>query len=125
MPWVKSAEEFFEMWPKIGPCMGKHHHFLSVHQGPKVGHGLQTDMKLVQKEMGGKTMSEDAMVAIGEFYLCVALQLRPEEINAAGSDNESLLAVARKCAEEDFEPFIERARHFVADYDGPMHKTLE
>jgi len=83
------------------------------------------DLRVMKRQLGGKTMSDAAQAAIAEFYLCVALQMRPEEIAAAGSDSGSLLAVARKCAEEDFEPFIERARELVADYDGELHRTLE
>jgi len=127
LPWVKSAEEFFEIWPKLLPCMGKYEQFLSVHQGPTVGQGggVPMDLKVMKKQLGGKAMSDDAQVAIAEFYLCVAFHMRHEEIVAAGSDNDLLLKSARACAEEDFEPFIERAREFVSDYDGPMHRSLE
>lgn len=125
LPWVTSAEEFFTTWRKIAPCLGKYQEFLSVHKGPQVGSNVPMDLKVMKRQLGGKTMSDVAQAAIAEFYLCVALQLRPDEIAEAGSDNRALLAVARKCAEEDFEPFIERARNLVADYDGEMHRTLE
>merc|ERR1719197_1335502 len=70
-------------------------------------------------------MGEKSMAALAEFYLCMAFKLRPEEIAAAGSDSTALLEVARRCAEEDFEPFVDSARELVSDYDMPMHMALE
>jgi len=126
--WVKSSESFFNTWKKVGPCMPKYAEFLAHHrdQGLDVGNGFLNDTKLAQKALGGKTHgNEKVVVAIGEFFLQVASQLRPKEVEAAGSDSNALLKVAQKCAEEDFEPFIENARELVSSYDPKLHKALE
>jgi len=60
--------------------------------------GFQYDLMATRKALGGKTVSEKAMVALGEFYLCIALKLRPEEIAAAGSDKDALMKVANTSA---------------------------
>jgi hypothetical protein len=107
--------------------MAKYEEFLRAHKSPKeLGKKpFLQDVRMMQGIQAGRAMNEDVQIALGEFYLCVASQLRPDELNAAGSDNAALLQVARRCAEEDFEPFIEHARNFVADYDSGLHKALE
>jgi hypothetical protein len=132
MPWVKSSHNFFQTWKKVAHCMPKYAAFLDAHKNLSiVDHatgktaGFQYDVEAARKALGTKTMNEEAMVALGEFYLCVGLQLRPEEMNAAGSDKVALMEVARRSAEEDFEPFIDAARELVADYDRDLHKALE
>merc|ERR1719410_877303 len=79
----------------------------------------------MQQQQAGKLMRPEVLAALGEFYLAVALRLRPEAIDAAGVDATGLLRIARDCAEEDFEPFIEEARALVANYDPSLHAALE
>mmetsp|Transcript_46043 Transcript_46043/g.80985 ORF Transcript_46043/g.80985 Transcript_46043/m.80985 type:complete len:350 (-) Transcript_46043:109-1158(-) len=126
LPWVKKSEAFFQTWQKLTPCMPKYEAFLKSHVMPGgVGAGLMHDMRTVRQKMQGQAMTEVSTVALGEFYLAVALQLRPGEIDAAGSDSEALLKVARSCAEDDFEPCIEQARELIADYSPSLHQALE
>lgn len=127
-PWVKSSENFFTTWKKIAPCMPTYAEFIALHKkkGIDVGNGFVQDSKLARKALDGKVHAQDeVLAALGKFYLHVAMQLRPQEIEAAGSDNAALLKVARSCAEEDLEPFIENARKLVSDYDPQLHKDLE
>lgn len=125
-PWVKSAESFFETWQKVAPCMPRYQAFLAAHQAPgELGRGFLHDLKQTQRANRGKVMTDAAQSALGEFYLSVAARLRPGEVNAAGQDSDALLQVARRCAEEDFEPFVERARHLVADYNTSLHEALQ
>jgi hypothetical protein len=130
MDWVRKSETFFKTWEKVAPCMAQYEAFLKAHkdvsQGPaSLGQGFQRDVRAMQAAQMGKAMNPAAEVALGEFYLSVALRLRPHEIDAAGSDSKALLNVARSCAEEEFEPFIEDARALVSDYDASMHMALE
>lgn len=125
-PWVKSADQFFKTWEKIAPCMPKYEAFLQAHAGHGVGgKGFQKDLHETREALNGKAMAEEPMAALGEFYLSAAFKLRPEEIAGAGTDSTALLNVARRCAEEDFEPFVDMARELVSDYDMPMHMALE
>lgn len=126
--WVKSSESFFSTWKKIAPCMPTYAKFIQLHkdQGLDVGNGFLEDSKLARNALAGRVHTQESvLVALGKFYLHVAMQLRPEEVEAAGSDSESLLKIAQKCAEEDLEPFIENARQLVSDYDQKLHKDLE
>lgn len=126
LPWVKKSEAFFQTWQKISPCMPKYEAFLKSHTGSSsLGGGFLQDMGKMRESMQGKAMSEQSQAALGEFYLAVALQLRPDEIEAAGSDSQALLRVARTCAEEDFEPCLEQAQAFVEDYNPNLHQALE
>lgn len=126
LPWVKKSEVFFNTWQKLTPCMPKYEAFLKSHAMPgRVGGGLPHDMSTVRSKMQGQVMTEESQAALGEFYLAVALRLRPAEIDAAGSDSEALLQVARECAEVDFEPCIDQARELIADYSPSMHQALE
>merc|ERR1719356_2405193 len=70
-------------------------------------------------------MKESTQAALAEFYLAVAVKLRPAEIESAGSDSKALLQVAQKCAMEDFEPFVDKGRELITDYDPELHKALE
>jgi len=131
MSWVKSSESFFETWKKLSPCMPKYAEFIALHkaEGLNLGNGFQHDLKLARQVQEGKVASREAgtagLVALGKFYLHVALQLRPQEVEEAGSDDTALLKLAQKCAEEDFEPFVDNARELVSDYDPLLHKALE
>lgn len=125
-PWVQEAEQLMMTWKKVAPCMEKYQAFLKTHEGKVTsGGGFKHDLVKARFSMQGKSMQESSIVAIGEFYLCVALQTRPEAVSAAGDDSAALMQVARMCAEEDFEPFLVRAREFVSDYDADLHKKLE
>jgi len=101
--------------------------FLKLHQVDevKLGRGFEADRKTMGTLLNGKVAGKEVDVALGEFYLHVALQLWPQKIDEAGSDNAALLKVARDCAEEEFEPLIDSARDFVSDYDPALHKALE
>jgi len=131
MSWVQSSESFFETWKKLSPCMPKYAEFIALHkaEGLTSGKGFQHDLKLARQSQDGKVASREAgeagLVALGKFYLHVALQLRPQEVEEAGSDATALMKLAQKCAEEDFEPFVENARELVSDYDASLHKALE
>lgn len=131
MPWVKSSETFFDTWKKLSPCMPRYGEFIALHkaEGLTSGNGFQHDLKLARQSQDGKVASREAgeagLVALGKFYLHVALQLRPQEVEEAGSDDRALMKLAQKCAEEDFEPFVENARKLVSDYDPLLHKALE
>jgi hypothetical protein len=127
MPWVKKSETFFDTWKKLVPCMPKYQEFLAAHKtsGLDPGQGFLRDRGEMKSILGGKAASEEVTKKLGEFYLHVALQLQPSKIEAAGSDGEALLKVAQKCAEEEFEPFVEDARNLVSDYDASLHQALE
>lgn len=140
LPWVQSSESFFETWSKVGPCMPKYAAFLQAHkkvfgpagikegkEGTSLGSqdGFLRDLNKTRTLQGGSAVSSEVEAPLAEFYLAVALRLRPQAIEAAGSDSKALLETARSCAEEDFEPFIEKARDFVSDYDPGLHKALE
>lgn len=128
MPWVKSAEMFFDTWKKISPCMPKYAEFLALHKtqgGPTLGNGFVHDMKLARQVQNGKVASDEVVAAIGKFYLHVAFQLRPLDVEKVGSDSTGLLKLAQKCAQEDFEPFVDNARELASDYDPALHRALE
>ena len=46
-------------------------------------------------------MNEEAQARLAEFYLCCAMWLRPDAVEAAGSNNDALLALARAVADEE------------------------
>jgi hypothetical protein len=130
MPWVKESQRFFETWEKVAPCMPKYEEFLLAHKAPKndLGKGainFENDLKKMGKAQAGRAMHPEAQAKLAEFYLAVALRMRPEEISEAGDNQKKLLQVAQTCAEEDFEPFLENARALISDYDATLHKALE
>jgi len=126
MLWVTKSQAFFQTWEKLKVCMPKYEAFLQTHVPLGGGGGdFNNDVRVMSKKMEGRAMKEESQVALAEFYLAVALQLRPADIDAAGSDSQALLQVARDCAEKDFEPCIEQARDLVADYNAAMHEALE
>lgn len=125
VPWVTKTEAFFETWQKVTPCMPKYEEFLKSHATGVAGVGFVEHMRAMRTQMNGRVMSDESQAALAEFYLAVALRLRPTEIDAASSDGQALLQVARKCAEEDFEPCVQQAQELIADYDAGLHKALE
>jgi len=71
--------------------MPKYEAFLQTHVPLGGGDGdFNKDVKMMSKKIEGRVMKEESQVALGEFYLAVAMQLRPAEIEAAGSDNTAL-----------------------------------
>jgi hypothetical protein len=69
-------------------------------------------------------MNDEAQALLAEFYLCCAMFLRPEAVEACGNDNTALLELAQRVAEEDVEPLFDQCREFVEDYDEPLHGAL-
>jgi len=126
LSWVRSSEKFFKTWKQLAPCIPKYQAFLQTHKAPgQVGQDFLRDLSQMRNAQQGKAMTPESEVALSEFYLAAALQLRPKAIDEAGSDPKALLSVARACAEEDFEPFLEEARALVSDYDAALHSALE
>merc|ERR1719433_1346667 len=70
-------------------------------------------------------MNDAAQTKLFEFYLCWALQLRPQEVEAAGQDSGRLLELGRVVANEDVEPFFQACRDFSAGYDEDLHRRLD
>mmetsp|Transcript_16658 Transcript_16658/g.33823 ORF Transcript_16658/g.33823 Transcript_16658/m.33823 type:complete len:218 (-) Transcript_16658:52-705(-) len=70
-------------------------------------------------------MNEEAQAKLGEFYLCCAFRLRPDDVEAAGQDAQKLLALAREVANDEVEPLFQDCRDFVADYDWELHERLD
>lgn len=70
-------------------------------------------------------MNEKAQARLGEFYLCCALRLRPEEVEKIQDDSQKLLDLAGKVASEQVEPFFEECRNFVSTYDWELHQRLD
>jgi len=110
--WAPGAQELFSKWGTIAPCMPKYLEFLKKTN--------RKDIKKIQV-----FMNESAQAKLGEFYLCCAFRLRQEEVEAAGSDAQKLLAIAGRVANEEVEPFFEACRKFVEDYDEALHKELD
>jgi hypothetical protein len=102
--------------------------FITAHKGSlhdNMKRGFWHDRNKTNAFQGGKTMQPEPEAALAEFYLAVALRLRPDAVESAGSDSKALLQIARDCAEEDFEPFVEQARELVSDYNPALHEKLE
>jgi len=128
MPWVKQSQSFFETWEALKGCMPLYDKFIESHSplgGGIAGGNLQQDVRRMSTKMQGQAMKESTQAALAEFYLAVAVKLRPAEIEGAGSDSKALLQVAQKCAMEDFEPFVDKGRELITDYDPELHKALE
>eukprot|EP00927_Polykrikos_kofoidii_P079249 TRINITY_DN76031_c0_g1_i1.p1 TRINITY_DN76031_c0_g1~~TRINITY_DN76031_c0_g1_i1.p1 ORF type:complete len:297 (+),score=56.40 TRINITY_DN76031_c0_g1_i1:76-891(+) len=110
--WVSRAQSLMQTWEKVAMCMPKYAEFLK-----------KTSRKDIKR--AHVFMNDDAQARLGEFYLCCALRLRQEEVEAAGEDSARLLALAEKVANEDVEPFFQNCREFVASYDAALHKRLD
>jgi len=110
--WRLRAEKLLCTWERLGFCLPKYREFLQ-----KVN---RKDIKRIHV-----FMNEDAQARLGEFYLCCALRLRPDDVDAAGQDAQRLLSLARKVADEDVEPFFQQCREFVANYDENLHRRLD
>eukprot|EP00929_Paragymnodinium_shiwhaense_P070714 TRINITY_DN35837_c0_g1_i1.p1 TRINITY_DN35837_c0_g1~~TRINITY_DN35837_c0_g1_i1.p1 ORF type:complete len:315 (+),score=86.69 TRINITY_DN35837_c0_g1_i1:124-945(+) len=110
--WRGQAEDIFDKFQKIGPCMPKYTDFLKT-----------TNKKDLKKPH--VFMNDTAQEKLGEFYLCCALHLRMEEVEKVAKDNEALLKLASTVATEDVEPFFENCRNFIASYDEALHRRLD
>eukprot|EP00405_Crypthecodinium_cohnii_P005464 CAMPEP_0194749214 /NCGR_PEP_ID=MMETSP0323_2-20130528/3410_1 /TAXON_ID=2866 ORGANISM="Crypthecodinium cohnii, Strain Seligo" /NCGR_SAMPLE_ID=MMETSP0323_2 /ASSEMBLY_ACC=CAM_ASM_000346 /LENGTH=266 /DNA_ID=CAMNT_0039664153 /DNA_START=80 /DNA_END=880 /DNA_ORIENTATION=+ len=110
--WTPKAQELFNVWDKVGVCMPRYAEFLKKTN--------RKDLKRIHV-----FMNEKAQAKLAEFYLCCALKLRPDEIEAAGQDSEKLLKLANEVATTEVEPFFEDCRNFVKDYDWELHEKLD
>jgi hypothetical protein len=109
--WVGTAEGVMQTLEQIKFCLPRYTKFVST-----------TDPKDLKKAQ--VFMNDEAQALLAEFYLCCAMFLRPEAVEACGDDNTALLELARAVAEEDVEPLFDRCREFVADYDEALHGAL-
>nr|CCA30106.1 hypothetical protein, conserved [Neospora caninum Liverpool]CEL71352.1 TPA: hypothetical protein, conserved [Neospora caninum Liverpool] len=100
------------MLRKLQPCLPMYRDVLAAME--------QTDFK-----PAGLVVNSEAQAKLGEFFLCCACALRPKEIDSAGTDNNALLRIAQQTAEEDFEPWLQEVRSFVADFDANLADRLE
>eukprot|EP00388_Colpodella_angusta_P004039 GDKJ01013718.1.p1 GENE.GDKJ01013718.1~~GDKJ01013718.1.p1 ORF type:complete len:250 (-),score=78.93 GDKJ01013718.1:116-865(-) len=82
-------------------------------------------MKKEDFKIAGLIVNDDAQVALGEFYLALALRLHPDRIEAAGDNNNALLKVAFETAELEFEPWLKEIQEFVSDYQLDVHDEIE
>jgi len=110
--WTNKAQDLFAKWEKLAMCMPQYADFLK-----------KTSRKDLKRPH--IFMNEAAQAKLGEFYLCCALMLRREAIDAAGQDATQLLQVAHEVANEDVEPFFQACRDFVSGYDAALHKRLD
>jgi hypothetical protein len=109
--WVSKAEGVMQELDQIKFCLPKYTAFVST-TNPK-------DLKRAHV-----FMNDEAQGLLAEFYLCCAMSIRPDAVEACGNDNQALLELAQAVAEEDVEPLFDRCREFVADYDEPLHGAL-
>ncbi|CEM18670.1 unnamed protein product [Vitrella brassicaformis CCMP3155] len=101
--WMQRCQDVhFPMLQRLKPCLPLYNVVLNAVD--------EKDFKT-----HGFVVNEKAEAALGEFFLCCALTLRPKEIEAAGDDNEQLLRVSRRVAEEDVEPWIADVQRFVSE----------
>jgi len=70
-------------------------------------------------------MNDAAGGKLVEYYLCCALLLRPQEVDAIGADNEKLLKLAEAVATNDVEPVLDGARELALAYDENVHRKIE
>ncbi|KEP67412.1 UNVERIFIED_CONTAM: hypothetical protein HHA_224730 [Hammondia hammondi] len=111
--WAKVCEErHFPMLQKLQPCFPLYRDVLAAME--------QADFK-----PAGLVVNSQAQAKLGEFFLCCACTLRPEEVESAGADNAALLRVAQRTAEKDFEPWLQEVRSFVSDFDATLADQLE
>jgi len=110
--WVPRAQGIFSTWEKVYSCMPQYEKFLATTN--------RKDLKRIHV-----FMNEKAQARLGEFYLCCALRLRPEEVEKRKEDSQQLLDLAREVATEEVEPFFQECRDFVASYDWELHQRLD
>jgi len=110
--WTPRAQGLLAKWQQLAVCMPRYAEFLK-----------KTNRKDLKRPH--VFMNDAAQAKLGEFYLCCALRLRPEDVEAAGQDAARLLELARLVATEDVEPFFQDCRDFVAGYDEALHKRLD
>lgn len=110
--WTHQAQSLLSKWQKLAFCLPRYSAFLA-----------KTNRKDLKR--AHVFMNEEAQAALGEFYLCCALRMRPEEVENAGQDSAKLLALANTVATQDVEPFFQECRNFVSGYDEAFHKRLD
>lgn len=110
--WTPRAQEIMSKWERLHVCMPKYADFLK-----------KTNRKDLKKPH--IFMNDAAQARLAEFYLCCALRLRPDDVDAAGQDAPRLLELARTVATEEVEPFFQSCREFVSGYDQALHKRLD
>lgn len=110
--WTEKAQTLLTTWEKLHVCMPRYANFMA---------------KCNRKDLKRPHvfMNEQAQAALGEFYLCCALRLRADEVDAAGEDSAKLLDLAGQVAQQDVEPFFQDCRDFVADYNEALHRRLD
>eukprot|EP00435_Cladocopium_sp_Y103_P059145 s1274_g21.t1 len=71
--WTEKAQTLLTTWEKLHVCMPRYANFMA---------------KCNRKDLKRPHvfMNEQAQAALGEFYLCCALRLRADEVDAAGED---------------------------------------
>ncbi|KFG43045.1 hypothetical protein TGP89_224730 [Toxoplasma gondii p89] len=111
--WARVCEErHFPMLQKLQPCFPLYRDVLAAME--------QADFK-----PAGLVVNSEAQAKLGEFFLCCACALRPQEVESAGADNAALLRVAQRTAEKDFEPWLQEVRSFVSDFDATLADQVE
>ncbi|CAK9068035.1 Hypothetical protein (Fragment) [Durusdinium trenchii] len=110
--WTDKAQTLLSTWEKLHVCMPRYASFMA---------------KCNRKDLKRPHifMNEQAQAALGEFYLCCALRLRANEVEAAGEDSAKLLDLAGQVAQNDVEPFFQDCREFVANYSEALHRRLD
>ncbi|KAL8441432.1 hypothetical protein Emag_007176 [Eimeria magna] len=111
--WMEICESrIFPVLRRVHPCLPLYTETLKC-------------MKAEDFKPQGLIVNPQAQAKLGEFYLCCAYTLKPEEVDAAEGDRNKLLKLARQTAEEVVEPWIAAVRAFVEDYDPSVAQKLE
>lgn len=110
--WQVPAERFFKIWPKISVCSPKYADWLKQ----------CSPEDLRQPHI---FMNDSARAQLIEYYLCCALVLSPDSVEAAGENAEQLLKLAEDCAKNDVEPILEGAHKLALEYNSDAHQKLE
>jgi len=110
--WAPTAQDLLQRWGEIAPCMKHYADFRS-----------KTKARDLKKQH--VFMNEKASAELARFYLCCAVRIRREEVDACGEDNQKLLELAGKVATEIVEPFFDDCREFIKGYDVNLHRALD
>lgn len=110
--WAIEAQDLLRRWGEVAPCMKHYAEFRS-----------KTKARDLKKQH--VFMNEKASAELARFYLCCAVRIRREEVDACGTDNQKLLELAGKVATENVEPFFDECREFAKGYDKNLHRALD
>jgi len=110
--WEEPAQKFFHLWPKLSVCAPKYAQFLRKCD--------PADLKKAHV-----FMNPNASAELVEFYLCVALLLKPKEVRNVEHDSEALLKLAHVTAQEDVEPVLAAAQALATEYCEWTHRVME